>query len=86
MVFLNGDGIASPDARGQKIVDDSFLICFNAHHEPLDFCIPMGDFGTRWVRVLDTNLPLPGLAGEEVRAGNVVTLEARSLLLLRRLD
>jgi glycogen operon protein len=86
MVFLNGEGIASPDARGQKVVDDSFLICFNAHFEPLRFCIPKGDYGTRWVKVLDTNAPLPGLDGDEVRAGTMLTLESRSLVLLRRLD
>jgi isoamylase len=86
MVFLNGEGITTPDSRGQKLVDDSFLMCFNAHHEPIDFCIPKGDYGTRWTRVLDTNLPLPGLDGDEVRAGTMVSLEARSLLLLRRLD
>ncbi|MFA9431751.1 glycogen debranching protein GlgX, partial [Egicoccus sp. AB-alg2] len=28
-VFLNGRGIASPDPRGQQIVDDSFLVLFN---------------------------------------------------------
>jgi glycogen operon protein len=86
MVFLNGEGITTPDARGQKVVDDSFLMCFNAHFEPIVFCIPKGDYGTRWVKVLDTNSPLPGLDGDEVRAGTTVSLEARSLLLLRRLD
>jgi glycogen operon protein len=61
-------------------------MCFNAHFEPIVFCIPKGDYGTRWVKVLDTNSPLPGLDGDEVRAGTTVSLEARSLLLLRRLD
>ena len=30
-VFLNGDGIREPDARGERITDDSFLLLFNAH-------------------------------------------------------
>ncbi len=34
-MFLNGDAITEPDRRGQRIVDDSFLVLFNAHHEPL---------------------------------------------------
>jgi isoamylase len=83
-VFLNGNEIASPDPRGQKLEDDSFMLCFNAHHEPLDFKIPKGEWGRRWARVLDTSLPLPGLDGDEVPAGATVTLESRSLLLLRR--
>jgi hypothetical protein len=36
------------------------------------------------VKVLDTSLPLPGLDGDEIGAGSIVTLESRSLLLLRR--
>jgi glycogen operon protein len=83
-VYLNGMQIASPDPRGQKVEDDSFMLCFNAHHEPLDFCIPKGEWGRRWVKVLDTSLPLPGLDGDEIGAGSIVTLESRSLLLLRR--
>ena len=30
MVFLNGDGIPEPGRRGEPVVDDSFLIAFNA--------------------------------------------------------
>jgi glycogen operon protein len=57
-VFLNGDAIPDPDPRGNRITDDSFLLCFNAHHEPLRFLVPDGKFGERWVVVLDTdNLP-----------------------------
>jgi glycogen operon protein len=58
-VFLNGDAIPDPDPRGDRIDDDSFLLCFNAHYEPLQFTVPDGKFGERWVVVLDTdNLPV----------------------------
>ena len=39
-VFLNGNGIASPDPRGQQVVDDSFLILFNADANPVKFTMP----------------------------------------------
>ena len=39
-VFLNGDGIPEPDARGQRVTDDSFLLCFNAHYDDIDFTMP----------------------------------------------
>src|SRR5258707_9598666 len=29
-VYLNGQGIADPDLRGQRVTDDSFVLCFNA--------------------------------------------------------
>ena len=54
-VFLNGDAIAEPDARGERIIDDSFLLLFNAHHEAVDFALPDG--GVRRLRgrsALDT--------------------------------
>src|ERR1700753_1269333 len=35
--FLNGDAITAPDSRGQRVVDDSFLLCFNAHCEDVEF-------------------------------------------------
>ena len=34
-VFLNGAAIPEPDTRGQRIVDDSFLVLFNGHDESL---------------------------------------------------
>ena len=30
-VFLNGEAIPAPNERGERVVDDSFLLCFNAH-------------------------------------------------------
>jgi isoamylase len=66
-VFLNGDAIPDPDTRGDRIIDDSFLLCFNAHHEPLRFTVPKGNFGERWVVVLDTdNLPAPRSEAENL--------------------
>ena len=35
-VFLNGETIPSPDERGERVVDDTFLVLFNAHYEPLE--------------------------------------------------
>jgi glycogen operon protein len=54
-VFLNGDAIPDPDPRGEKVVDDSFLVLFNAHHENLPFTVPDRDWGDHWVVVLDTD-------------------------------
>ncbi len=39
-VYLNGLGIPDLDARGQRVTDDSFFLCFNAHHEPIEFTLP----------------------------------------------
>jgi len=81
-VFLNGDQISAPDPRGQHVVDDSFFLMFNAHHEPIDFLLPRGEFGARWIRVLDTVESLPRF----YRAGQKVPVGDRSLCLLRRVE
>ncbi len=36
-VFLNGDAIPAPNERGERVVDDSFLLCFNAHRRGAGF-------------------------------------------------
>jgi isoamylase len=83
-VFLNGEGINSLDARGERIVDDSFYLLFNAHYEPLTFALPQRKWGEKWTVILDsTQLLLP----EEERlykAGDKLSVESRSLQVLRR--
>jgi isoamylase len=81
-VFLNGDAIPSPDSRGDRVVDDSFLVLFNAHHEPLAFTLPPERFGNRWIRTLDTADTLA--EGEQVATGDRAMVQDRSLVVLRR--
>jgi len=85
-VFLNGQAIAHPDARGERVVDASFYALFNAHHEPLAFTLPTRDWGDRWVTVLDTSAPLPEETDRLVKAGEQVQVRDRSVMLLRRAD
>jgi glycogen operon protein len=54
MVFLNGDGIPDLDRRGERVTDDSFILCFNAHDDDIDMTIPDGTYGGEWTVVLDT--------------------------------
>jgi glycogen operon protein len=64
------------------VVDDSFYVLFNAHHEPLPFALPTRDWGQRWVKVLDTNEVLPQASEQVYEAGQQVPVEARSLVVL----
>ncbi len=54
MVFLNGQGIPDLDSRGERVADDSFLLCFNASPEDVDMILPGSDYGEKWAVVLDT--------------------------------
>ncbi|MEP7177800.1 MAG: glycogen debranching enzyme, partial [Pseudonocardiales bacterium] len=53
-VYLNGQGIAGTDGRGQRVVDDSFLLCFSAHEAAIDCKAPGIEYGEGWEIVLDT--------------------------------
>ncbi len=81
-VFLNGEAIEAPGPRGEEIVDESFLVLFNAHHESLPFSIPDQRFGERWIRMVDTADALS--EGDSAKAGDVVVAESRSIVLMRR--
>jgi glycogen operon protein len=83
-VFLNGEGIDSPDLRGERVVDDSFYVLFNAHYEPIQFVLPKKELGETWSVVLDTSQPLPDTEEHLYKASQEVTVESRSLRVLRR--
>ena len=55
MVFLNGDGIPEPGRRGEPVVDDSFILAFNAGAAEVPFVIPNDVYGEGWVVSLDTH-------------------------------
>jgi isoamylase len=83
-VFLNGDAITEPGPRGERVVDDSFLVLLNGHYEPLEFQLPPARFGGVWQVVVDTAAEADRVDETELKAGSAVRLEARSTLVLTR--
>jgi isoamylase len=83
-VYLNGQGIPDRDARGQRVTDDSFVLCFNAHHEPIEFTLPPKDFGSAWLPVIDTAADT-GSVGDDgpIAAGETMKIDGRAVVLLR---
>ena len=84
-IFLNGDGIPDRDALGERVVDDSFLLLFNAHHQKATFTLPDEAYGAAWQVVVDTADPL--LANTRRRPsgpGDRQRLLSRSMRVLRR--
>jgi isoamylase len=82
--FLNGAEIPTLDPHGQEIWDDSFLCLFNAHYEPVEFLLPTRRFGVRWAHELSTFEPAVRPGEREYAARQAVSVESRSLLLMRR--
>ena len=84
-VFLNGDAIREPDARGEPVVDDSFFLLFNGHYENLDFTLPDLGAGEAWDVVIDTAAPLLDDAEPRtVKTGAAIEVDARSVLVLKK--
>jgi len=84
-VYLNGHGIPDLDERGQRVVDDSFVLCFNAHHDAIEFALPPAQFGSRWQLILDTASGLATVDAETapLEAEATVTVESRALTVFR---
>jgi isoamylase len=84
--FLNGDRLVAPDRRGRKIIDDSFVIMFNAHHEDLEFRLPPEEYGPSWWVILDTaedeNVSVD--EGDVYGPGELILVAARSIVVLHR--
>ena len=77
-LFLNGEGINDVDSRGQVLVDDSFLVLLNAHHEPITWTLPTQWGDRSWaVELATTPDPEPGLV-----PGAELVVPARSLVVL----
>ncbi|QUQ66684.1 glycogen debranching protein GlgX [Kutzneria sp. CA-103260] len=83
-VFLNGDAMDELDRRGEWVTDDSFLLCFNAWHEVVDFRIPDGEYGSNWHVVVDTSCESTKEPDTQLAGGSTLPVPARSLVLLQR--
>jgi isoamylase len=53
-MYLNGHGIAGADARGQEVVDDHFLLYFNAGGDDVQITLPPEEYAAAWDVVIDT--------------------------------
>ena len=83
-VFLNGDELSAKTRQGEELRDDSFLLLFNAHHEPVTFRLPTRRFGTRWTLELSTLEPELEEGARTWGPREEISIESRSILVLRR--
>ncbi len=80
-IYLNGQGIDATGYQNEKVVDDCFMLMFNAYEGPLDFVIPSRNGGNPWLKVIDT---VSGCVNEKgcspYNDGDTVRLEGRSTI------
>ncbi len=79
---LPGDQITEIGERGERIMGDTFVILFNAHHEPIAFRLGVRRRDLLWKCVLDTATP-DEATPRIFEHMSVFPLHARSLAVLR---
>jgi len=82
-VFVNGEAIPEPDMRGEPVLDDSFLLLFNADHDEVKFRLPPAAYGETWTYEIDTN-EVDVTDREPLAAEAEITMPAHAMLVLRR--
>ncbi|MDX6226474.1 MAG: isoamylase [Frankiales bacterium] len=81
-MYLAGDGIKTRGPRGERIVDDSFLLLLNGSGDDLGFTTP----GYPWATGYEVAVETTGSTySQAIDAGAEVRLIGRSLVLLRAL-
>ncbi|PJJ71867.1 glycogen operon protein [Diaminobutyricimonas aerilata] len=79
-MYLNGDGIRGRGERGERIVDSSFLVYFNAHDDVVEAALPQDEYARAWEIVVDTAAKADPT---ERPAGSALELQAKSTVVLR---
>jgi isoamylase len=82
MVFLNGCAICGTGLKGERLVDDSFLLLFNAHDQPLDFTLARALPDARWRVLIDTRKVRPRASRRRFGSGERLRVEPRSVVIL----
>jgi len=77
---LNGQTLDAVDELGNPVVDDSFLLLFNAHNAAIDFTPPPATQSGTWKCLLNT--AKLGSPFRSSTAGKRIKLNGRSLVLL----
>jgi glycogen debranching enzyme GlgX len=81
--FVSGTPLRQPGPCGEQLIDNSFLIWSNACADPLEISLPENEWVHTGEVVLSTDPAVP--VGTQVKAGQDLTLGARSVLVVRSL-
>jgi 4-alpha-glucanotransferase len=79
--MLGGDAIPMIGERGERLIDDDLLVLMNAHHEPVEFQLPIEDGRDTWLVEFDTADPDKP---RETPCTGSYPVAGRSLVLLRQ--
>lgn len=78
-LMLNGQTLDDVNSVGEPVIDDTFLILLNPHHEPIRFVLPPPERGVAWDLCFDTSRKKAGTT----RARRFYRLADRSMAMFR---
>ncbi|HEY9642867.1 MAG TPA: glycogen debranching protein GlgX [Coleofasciculaceae cyanobacterium] len=84
-IFLNGEEIPTPGERGERIIDNNFLLFFNAHHATIEFLLPQGLRHFEWETLIDTRELRFVQYGKRYLDNQPISVLERSVVVLQRL-
>jgi len=81
-LLLRGDAIEDGQANAVGIVDDSFLLLFNGHFNPVDFKLPFSELPWEVILRSNTRKENRGVSPRPDAKESVLRLAGRSFVLL----
>jgi len=82
-IYLDGSDYPDRAQDGTLLTDDDFLVLVNSWWEPLGFVLPDTRPGAQWHAEIDSYDPAAPAAAPAHSAGEQVTVEPRSVLVLK---
>jgi len=83
-VFLNGKALKFDGPKGEHLIDNSFYLIFNAYDSELPYVLPSEEFGTAWIKVIDTHENFfDEEGGQSFSPGEIIKVPGRSVVVLK---
>jgi len=82
-LLQNGETLNDADPNGEPLMDDTFLLMLNCHHEPIQFYLPASPKQQGWEVVVDTDIQKEESVGKVLNDPESYKVSPMSLVLLR---
>jgi glycogen operon protein len=84
-LLLSGEALDWRDAKGDNVLDDTFLILLNGSHDDVTFTFPSAEWGQKWACRIDTSQDIMS-DGATLEAGARLSMPSHSLVVFKRTE
>lgn len=82
-IYMNGKVIQLIGSQGEKIIDSTFFVAFNACKEAQEFKLPNEIYASDWVKIVDTALNFANEEREKYKPNQTFQVEGYSVVVLK---